>query len=607
MNKYHTLYSLSVPVFLLSLCLFLSSCAGEELSSTSQNSGDTATVNLTFCISDGNQTRAITPANENIVSDITVMIFDANNSLIGSKYMSSVSAGSVSVPVTTRSASNCKIYAIANTGSSSYFAGVNAIDKLNTMYTTISSAADLENNGSTSGSTGAMMIGHVDVPTINSGTNQFAIPLYHQCGKFTFTITPASGVTVTGYQLCNVPLSSYITDSHVPTSASSIAGPPAGSGNYSNFTAVSGLSQTTALSKTYYIYENLCGSNSSATSEALRNSSNVPVSSSASASYLLITAKGSGWASTYRVYLGGMTNIATPATDLTNFNVYRNLNYQCNISLGATGGKTDARVTYQVTSGRNNMYIGDATIGNYLYNDGTNGTTFKSGQTVGIIYSCELTQAQYNAGCRHGRVMALKNANSSNYGTWGSGSPYTDHSSTGHPYVSDFKTYFEDVSSGYDAMSANSSYVNISSNYAWYYCKSYNDGVASKNLGNTSNNVGVWYLPSAGDWWDIMENLGTWSASDKTTLISMRSSPTGLGNYIISSSNGSYFDALNVKLNAAGGNPIVPSGSQPYYFWSASEYTSNYAGGLGFNSTGVHLGYSDKTGNSSYVRAVLAF
>lgn len=396
-------------------------------------------VKLTFCISDGNQTRAITSTNENTVSDITVLVFDNTNSLIGSTYSSSVAAGTVDFPVTTRSATGCTIYAIANTGSSSYFAGVNTIDKLNTMYTTIASADALESKGSTANSTGAMMIGKASVDITKGAVNKFPITLYHQCGKFSFTIKPASGVTITGYQLYNVPLSSYITDSHVPASASTVAGPPAGASSYGNFTAVSGLSQTTDLSKTYYVYENLCGSNINATTEAKRNSSNVPASdpASARASYLLINAKSSNWTSTYRVYLGGMTNVATPATDLTNFNVYRNLNYNCTITLGANGGKGDARVTYQATiTNRSNMYTGDATVGNYLYNDGTNGTTFKPNQTVGIIYSNKLTQAQYKAGCHHGRVLALKNANNSIYTTWGNGSPYTDR--TGHPYVSDF-------------------------------------------------------------------------------------------------------------------------------------------------------------------------
>ena len=595
MNRFHTLYSLSVPVLLLSLCLFLLSCAGDDITSTSQNSGDTTMVKLSFCISDGNQTRAITSANENIVSDITVLIFDSNNSLIGSQYLSSISAGTVSVPVTARSATGCTIYAIANTGSSSYFAGVNTIDKLNALSTTIASAEALESSGSTAGSTGALMIGKASADITTGGANQFSISLYHQCGKFTFTIKPASGVTITGYQLCNVPLSSYITDSHVPASASTVAGPPAGAGSYGDFTAVSGLSQTTDLSKTYYVYENLCGSNSNATTEAKRNSSNVPVSASASASYLLINAKCSSWTSTYRVYLGGMTNAATPVVDLTNFNVYRNLNYKCTITLGSSGGNGDARVTYQATSDRSNMYTGDATVGNYLYNDGTNGTTFKSGQTVGIIYSSELTQAQYNDGCRHGRALALKDAYSSTC-QWSTSytSPYPDQ--TVHPYCQDFKTCFQDLSSGYDALSANSSYVVNSNNPAWKYCTTYSDGTT--HTGSLANRN--WYLPSVGDWWDIMENLCTWTASEMTTIKSQRANSSGMGSII---SKTGYYSTFDTKLSAGGaGSPLNHSN----YYWCASEYDPNNACVFGFNSAYVNVNYNKKT-YSRYVRAVLAF
>lgn len=248
---------------------------------------------------------------------------------------------------------------------------------------------------------------------------------------------------------------------------------------------------------------------------------------------------------------------------------------------------------------RQNVFIGDATVGNYLYDDGTNGTTFKAKQTVGIIYSSELTQAQYNAGCRHGRVLALKNANSI-YGTWGNGSPYTVR--TGHPYVSDFTSSYQDVNSGYDALSANSSYVTNTNNYPWYYCNIYNQGTAhSGDLAGKN-----WYLPSAGDWWDIMENLGTWTTEQKTTLTSMRSSTTGVGNKIISTSDGSYFNDLNSKLSAAYGDQIVPSGNYPYYFWSASESESGKSAVFGFTDRGVVLDNGNKT-NNNCCRAVLAF
>ena len=555
-------------------------------------------VKLSFCISDGNQTRAITSINENNVSDITVLVFDNTNSLIGSTYASSVAAGTVDFPVTARSATGCTIYAIANTGSSSYFAGVNTIDKLNTMYTTIASADALESSGSTANSNGALMIGKAPANITAGGVNKFSITLYHQCGKFSFTIKPASGVTITGYQLCNVPLSSYITDSHVPASASTVAGPPVGPSSYGNFTAVSGLSQTTDLSKTYYVYENLCGSNSNATTEVLRNSSNVPVSASASASYLLVNAKSSSWTSTYKIYLGGVTNVATPATDLTNFNVYRNLNYQCNITLGASGGNGDARVTYTATivSGRSNMYMGDAPIGNYLYSDGTNGTTFKSGQTVGIIYSSELTQAQYNAGCRHGRVLALKDAYSSTC-QWSTSytSPYPDQ--VAHPYCQKFNTCFQDVSSGYDASS--SAYAGLTTNPAWKYCTTYSDGTT-----HSGSLVGKnWYLPSVGDWWDIMENLCTWTAAEKTTITSMRTSPNGIGTYLISGLSSSYYSTFDTKLSAGGaGSPLIHTN----YFWSASEYNGSLAVIVIFYGNFVAVSSNDKT-PSGYVRAVLAY
>ncbi len=582
MNKYHTLYSLSVPVLLLSLCLFLLSCAGDDITSTSQNSGDTTMVKLSFCISDGSQTRAITSANENIVSDITVMIFDSNNSLIGSQYLSSISAGTVSVPVTARSATGCTIYAIANTGSSSYFAGVNTIDKLNAMYTTIASAAALESNGSTAGSTGALMIGKASADITTGGANQFSISLYHQCCKFSFTITPASGVTITGYQLCNVPLSSYITDSHVPASASTVAGPPAGASSYGNFTAVSGLSQTTALSKTYYVYENLCGSNSNATTEAKRNSSNAPVSASASASYLLITAKGSTWASTYRVYLGGMTNVATPATDLTNFNVYRNLNYNCTITLGANGGNGDARVTYQATGQgtRSGSVTGTATVGNYLYSDGTTGTT-KTGHTVvGIVFSNQLSSAEYNAGYTHGYALALTDV--SGFPAWG---PYPGDA--GLTKVTTFAGYYNDITAGYYGTFTKGYNKSNGSYPAWQSANNYNVNVS----GFTNSG---WYLPSIGQWWDVCANLG------KVNLVSQQSSSSS-SDYLYNGSTAT--TNVNNAITAAGGTALTPN----YYYWSASEYNNTNAAIVLFYISYVTLSYDIKNYTSFYVRAVLAF
>jgi len=251
---------------------------------------------------------------------------------------------------------------------------------------------------------------------------------------------------------------------------------------------------------------------------------------------------------------------------------------------------------------RQNICLGDANIGDYLYADGTTGTTFKSSQTVGIIFSSELTQSQYNAGCRHGKVIALKNTNNSYYYNWANAfnSPYTDHSSTGHLYATTFKISFDDVSSGYDALSANSSYVNNSGNYAWYYCKNYNDGTTK-----TFTNSG-WYLPSSGEWWDFIENLGTWTVSDKATIKSQHTSVTGVGTSVIQGLSYNYFSDLNTKLTAAGGN-IIGIGSGCYHYWSASEYNSNFAVRVYFYDSSINVGTGGKKDYVYYVRSILAF
>lgn len=578
---------ISYLLYILFILAFVSSC------STVDDTPAENTATLTVKIVQQDPKTVVTRTISDAIENVNVLVFDAQGHLIGSAYASS-SPTSVSVPV--RVSSGCTVCAIANTGSSSYFDGISTLTELQAKVTPILASAD-----ALGAKSNEILYGTIPGVTLGSGANTQAVILRRLYSKYTFTITPTSDIAITSYQLCNVPNECYIASGNTTNPSTGFAGLSFGS------VITSGSIGSAITAGPYYIYENLAGTASASNTAELRTAANAPAGSS----YLLITAKGygynGGWTSTYRVYLGEMTNATSPVLDYTNFNMYRDFNYQCNIAISGSGAN-DVRVTYTpTTSTRTNIYFGDATVGNYLYNDGTNGSAFKSGQTVGIIYSAELTQAQYNAGCRHGKVMALKNANSSNYGLWSSSnnSPYTDHSSTGHPYTTDFKSCYADISSGYDAVSTNSSYVSTSTNYAWYYCKSYNDGVSSKTFVNVSNNVGVWYLPSTGDWWDIMENLGTWTAAQKTTITNMRSSTTAAGNDIIQSLDGTYFNALNSKLSAAGGDQIVPS-SGAYYFWSASECNSNYAGGFFFLSASVYLFNSGK-GYNGFYRAVLAF
>src|SRR5574344_2444477 len=257
--------------------------------------------------------------------------------------------------------------------------------------------------------------------------------------------------------------------------------------------------------------------------------------------------------------------------------------------------KYNGALAWLTQTSRQNVYIVDANIGEYLYDNGTTGTTFKSGQTVGIIFSSELTQNQYNAGCRHGRALALKDAYNGTC-TWSTDytSPYADQ--VAHPYCQTSSTFYNDVSSGYDALSANSSYVGDSNNPAWYYCKNYSDGT-TKSFTNSG-----WYLPSAGDWWDIMENLCTWTAALKKTIQGMRTS-SSFG--IVISGLSGYYSTFDTKLSAGGaGSPLNHSN----YYWSASEYNSGIAVNLAFGSSFVGVdGIVKSISSSSSVRAVLAY
>ena len=314
--------------------------------------------------------------------------------------------------------------------------------------------------------------------------------------------------------------------------------------------------------------------------------------------YVLVYARTSSWHSTYRIYLGGMTNASPSATDYSNFNVYRNMNYSYTVNINGSG-QSDARVSYtaDITTGRTNFYIGSATIGDYLYADGTEGTTYRSGQTIGIIYSNELSADEYNAGYTHGRVLALKNANNGSTCFWSNTTSPTTYPT--EPYVTTFAECYQDITSGYYGTCMKSpSLAGSSSNYAWYDCRRYDDGTTKifKNSG--------WYLPGAGDWWDILANLGDGLSS---SLSSQRASTASVNNYLLSGlSSSSYLKTLNTKLTNAEGTPFGYS-SGAYYYWGSSEYYGGRAVEFDFYVSGVGVGSPSKTGSYLYVRAVLAF
>ena len=576
---------LSVIILILTVS-FISSCASDETAD-----GNPATVCLRLRVADSPVTRALSSDNENTINDITVLIFDSSRQLIGSKYVDGLSSATgVTATVTTRAASDCTVYAIANTGSASFFSGVNTITELNEKCATLSGVTALGDAAST------IMEGSTPGVTISTGTNNIKVAMKHLCSKVNVSIVPSSGITVTGYQLCNTSLGSYITDSH--TSSGTAVTPPANYNgkSYGNFDVVTLNSPTAGAKVTipaYYVYENLAGSSGSAlTSDLERTSVKAPTN----AMYLLIYAKTSTWHSTYRIYLGGMTDADPPATDYSNFNVYRNMNYSYTVNINGSG-QSDARVSY---TSDNTAPV----TGQYLFSDGTWGSYDANKTVIGIIFSSSTSSTDKSHGRTHGYAMALQNAGSSNATyQW-----YT--SNRGNPT----KTYITGVN---NIMSDKDGYTHSS----YLLTSGYAAGIAASGYtakdrnGNTvaaPSGTSGWYLPSIGQWYDICDNLGGMvTASGKAYTYS---TTYGLHWYSGDDSSGKNYSSLcasnlNVYLNALkdkGYSVDLFSNSNELY-WSSSECNGNSAYYAYFLSNGSMLLGGDSKTCSFRVRPVVAF
>jgi hypothetical protein len=229
---------------------------------------------------------------------------------------------------------------------------------------------------------------------------------------------------------------------------------------------------------------------------------------------------------------------------------------------------------------RQNICIGSANIGDYLYADGTTGTTTLGKTIVGIVFSNEISSAEYAAGYTHGYVLALTDASGAGP-TWG---PTGD---AGLTKATTIAAYYNEVADGYNG-TFTKQYNKSNVNYpAWQLANNYNVDVSG--FLNTG-----WYLPSLGQWWDVCANLG------KVDLSSQQSSST-LGGPVYSGSTAT--TNVNNAITAAGGTALVPNN----YYWSASEHNTGYVAAANFSASLVFLTVSGKDYTTNYVRAVLAF
>ena len=368
-TKYRICTQFSKALFLVAIVFAASSCSDVKVGSdeavvtlSCKSFYTDSPANQNNCMRTAVPTRAISAGTENTVQDLTVYIFNSDGDVIGHNYSSySIdSQSTISMSITTRAATGCTIYAVANAGPGT-FSGVYNKASFDKQYTSITSghASDLASQ-----SDYAIMFGKMTPVSISSGANSLGtITLDRLLSKITFHIIPHNAdtawpITITGYQLHNVPLKCYYSDTHDVNTTQLTS--------YGDFYPVTPTSDNTdgkTLTFTYYVYENQAGTNPAATNWKLRNKTN----HTAKTSYLTVTAQTAIWKSTYYIYLGGK-NLTASGTgssgstyDYTDYNLYRNTNYTVTVNINGSGAsEDDVRVDYDA-----NIYFGTPGISDW--------------------------------------------------------------------------------------------------------------------------------------------------------------------------------------------------------------------------------------------------
>jgi len=177
--------------------------------------------------------------------------------------------------------------------------------------------------------------------------------------------------------------------------------------------------------------------------------------------------------------------------------------YMPSTSISLSGGYV---YTYNVTVPSSTTNVGD-----YYFSDGSWGTlavhATSTVKPIGVIFSNSPSTSDQGYGWKHGYAMALANTSTScTWGTYGTDeTALLDYQDTYTTYIINKDGYTEthEIKNAYPST--------LQSTYpAFYYALNYS--IISPN-GSSG-----WYLPSIGQWWNIVTNLGD-----------MSSTPTGYG------------------------------------------------------------------------------
>ena len=132
-------------------------------------------------------------------------------------------------------------------------------------------------------------------------------------------------------------------------------------------------------------------------------------------------------------------------------------------------------------------------IGDYYYSDGSFSTQLDQSKTcVGIVFSLETTAEEKKHGWTHGQIVALEDAGGGKRYVWGLGELLITS------YVHEWRDAKKDKD-GY--LYSNSIYVSGIKYEAFAAARKFSALLPSEKTSG-------WYLPSVGQWVEIIENLG---------------------------------------------------------------------------------------------------
>ena len=358
------------------LVLGMPACSNEDGVGESDNT--VVTLSISTADAADTQTKGSTradaddPSNKDYyVGDLTVYIFDSKGDVIGSVYggpsinsqVLKYDNKSITVSITTRQATGCTVYAVANAGtqaSPNRFAGITKKADFDEQYQKMLNANDIDNAKS------LIMFGELRGFNTTTKSNT-EISLKRLASKFDFTIKVDKDqgdaedkwpIVIDSYQLKSVPMVSYYALpflDHVGNR--DFPADVADQDRYGDYAAVvtDGKTPVDKFTFTYYTYSNKAGDlSTSVTDPVPTGATYLEIKAHAQVSETNTTKV---WESTYKVYLGGFNeNGKTPGTPVAsggtyngNFRIIPNVHYNITINIYGSGHSENGglRVTYQ--------------------------------------------------------------------------------------------------------------------------------------------------------------------------------------------------------------------------------------------------------------------